>query len=74
MDVLDNSSQRETQTNGTLEQFGVREQDSDPDADKQKMEKFEIEIAKLKSFLLSGKFPVIIAQMATQFLAKFISV
>ena len=43
MDVLDNNSQRETQTNVTLDRLGIREDNSEPDADKQKMEKFEIE-------------------------------
>ena len=43
MDVLDDNSQRETETNVTLNRLGIREEDANPDADKQKMEKFEIE-------------------------------
>ena len=43
MDVLDNSSQKETETNVTLDYLGSREEDSDPNAEKQKMEQFEIQ-------------------------------
>ena len=43
MDVLDNNSQKERETNVTLDHFGIRGEDSDTDAGKQKMEKFEIE-------------------------------
>ena len=43
MDVLDNNSQRKSETTVTLDHFGTRGEDSGPEADKQKMEKFEIE-------------------------------